>query len=67
MYSVIDVACEECANIFQGALSGSFNVGQNYIATCPKCESKVAIDPRVSFLYEAIPSGAVIITPDGRA
>lgn len=66
MYSVIDVACEKCANIFRGALSGSFNVDQDYIATCPKCENKVAIDPRASFLYEAIPNGAAIITPDDR-
>ena len=63
MYSVIDVACEKCANIFQGALNGSFNACQDYIATCPKCENKVAIDSRASFVYEAIPNGAAIITP----
>lgn len=63
MYSVIDMACEKCDNIFQGALKGSFNACQGYVVACPKCGCKVAIDFRASFLYEAIPNGAAIITP----
>ena len=66
MYSVIDVTCEECANIFQGTLSGSFNACQAYITTCPKCENKVAIDFCASFVIESIPKGAAIITPADR-
>lgn len=62
-YSVTNVVCDKCANIFPGTLIGLMYVGKIYIATCPECENKVTFNPCATFIETAIPKGAVIIKP----